>query len=160
MFAIEIIVAMEGIIVIKVWHNCFAYQGGFLLSLSVCISTCNGFQHKIYQFSVGAPFTPSVAYLHIPSCPPLESRHSFSVPLRAPGLSLAPISSRFLTSAPFLSRSICKSSCCSPPLARAEGSMSERATYCNHWPIPQPSFGPWPPFPWLQVRSFISAERL
>lgn len=65
MFAIEIIVAMEGIIVIKVWHNCFAYLGGFLLSLSVCISTCNGFQHKIYQFSVGAPFTPSVAYLHI-----------------------------------------------------------------------------------------------
>lgn len=133
MFAIEIIVAMEGIIVIKVWHNCFACQGRFLLSPSVCISTCNGSQHKIYLFGMGAPFTPSVVYLHILlSCPPSERCQSFSVPLRVPGLSLAPISSCFLTSAPFLSRSICKCSCCSPPLARAKGSMSERATYCNH----------------------------
>lgn len=38
------------------------------------------------------------------------------------------------------------------------GSMSGRASYCNHWPVPQPPFGPWPPFPQLWAWSFISAE--
>ena len=38
------------------------------------------------------------------------------------------------------------------------GSMSDGASYCNHWPVPQPPFGPWPPFPRLWAQSFISAE--
>lgn len=82
------------------------------------------------------------------------------MPLRlsVPGLSLAPISSCFLASAPFLSQSVCESSSHSPALAWAEGSMSDRASYCNHWPVPQPPFGPWPPFPQVWECSFISAE--
>lgn len=45
-----------------------------------------------------------------------------------------------------------------PALAWAGGSMSGRASYCNQWPAPQPPFGPWPLFPQLWTRSFISAE--
>lgn len=78
--------------------------------------------------------------------------------LSVPGLSLALISSRFLASAPFLSQSVCESTGHSPALGWAKESMSGWASYCNHWPIPQPPFGLRPPFPQLWVRSFISAE--
>lgn len=98
MFAIEIIVAMEGIIVITVWCNCFACQGGFLLSPSVCISTCNGFQHKIQLFGMGTPFTPSVAYLADPARPALVRRAvraflCLSVSPASPWLPSLPVSS-------------------------------------------------------------------
>lgn len=54
--------------------------------------------------------------------------------------------------------SVCESSSCLPLLAWAEGSMSDQASYCNHWPIPQPPFGLWPPLPLLWAQSFIFAK--
>lgn len=103
---------------------------------------------------VQVDFTPFKSCLYntcwcSPSCSHLEWLHSvclcFSVSLASP---CPPISSCFLTSTPFLSPSVCESSSCSPFLAWAVGSISDQAFYCNHWPIPQPPFVPWPPFPW------------
>lgn len=99
---------------------------------------------------------------HSPSYSHTQRLHSvclcFSVSLASPCPHPPPSSSCFLASAPFLSPSVCERSSRSPALAWAEGSMSDRASYCNHWPVPQPPFGPWPPFPQLRAQSFISAE--
>lgn len=80
MFAIEIIVAMEEIKVIKVCHDCFPSQGGFLLSLSG--RWVHTFCLVSIHFLLTQPFLPS-------SGEPLELFWA-SVPLASPWLPFLP----------------------------------------------------------------------
>lgn len=77
--------------------------------------------------------------------------------LNVPGLSLAPTPLFPYISSIFATDCLWELQLFTSP-AWTEGSMSNQASYCNHWPIPQPPFGPWPPFPQLWAQSFISPE--
>lgn len=132
MFAIEIIVAIEEIKVIKVWHDCFACQGGFLLSPSC----------------PAAGFTPSVLCLHFfvrpsLSCPRLVSHQSFFWASLCPWPLLDSHNFQFhRSSSIFLSRSICESSGLFVPAGPSRGidEQSGPLTVITD-PFPQPSFG-------------------
>ena len=89
----------------------------------------------------------------------VSSQHSLSLPFQLSFAPTPPPPPRFLTSAPFLSHYVYETSSHSPASAWAEESMSDRASYSNHWPIPQPPFGLWPRFPRLWAESFISADQ-
>ena len=46
------------------------------------------------------------------------------------------------------------------PPAWTRGSMSDWASYCNHWPIPQPPFAPWPVLPSPERRALFLQSRV
>lgn len=77
MFAIEIIVAIEEIKVIKVWHDCFACQGGVFI-----VSILSG--RWVHAFCLVSTFLCSLQPFLPSSGEPSELFLGLSVPLASP----------------------------------------------------------------------------